>query len=448
VSGVADKRICVIGCGVAGLTTGVVLAHLGHRVRLVETDEFRLSAIAKGEIPFQEPDLPTMLARGIRARRIYLGDDIGESVAPSDYIMVAVRMPPSKAGSANLSDLREALRSIGECPVEGKVVVMRKTARPGMTEELAVPLLEEASGLKAGKDFGIAVNPAFLTGGRAVEDCLRPSRIVVGSTNVKTASDVMRLYDGIDAPKLIMDLKGAETAKLASACFLATKISCANEIANLCEGFGVDSQEVLQVASLDPRIGAGYMSGGLGFGGSGLPVDLATMISAAKAAGMKPELLKAVRKINEEQPLWAISVLEEELGSLRGRRIAILGLAYKAGVDDVRNSRALPIVIGLLARGSKVVGYDPNAQGSFIKVLPGISYASSAQEALLDADACIIQTNEEEFARLNGRDFDLMRKKIVVDGRRVTSPTKLKKYGVTLRGTGLGNRQRRQVVRR
>jgi UDPglucose 6-dehydrogenase len=444
----ADKRICVIGCGVTGLTTGVVLAHLGHRVRLVETDDFRLSAIAKGEMPFQEPDLPTMLARGIRARRIYLGDDIGESVSSSDYIFIAVRMPASRSGSANLSNLKEALRSIGECPLEGKIVVMRKTAQPGMTEGLAVPLLEKASGLKGGKGFGIAVNPAFLTGGRAVEDCLRPSRIIVGSTNRNTASAVMKLYDGIDAPKLLMDLKGAETAKLASNCFLAAKISCANEIANLCEGFGVDSQEVLKAAGLDPRIGSGYMGAGLGFGGAGLPVDLSTMISAAKEAGMKPELLKAVRKINDRQPLTAISALEEELGGLRGKRIAILGLAYKAGVDDIRNSRAFPIAIGLLSRGSKVVGYDPNAQGSFIKVLPGISYASSAQEALLDADACIIQTEEAEFARLNGKDFDLMRKKIVVDGRRVTSPTKLKKYGVTLRGTGLGSRQRKRVVRR
>jgi len=445
---VAAKRVCILGCGTTGLATGAVLAHLGHRVRLVETDELRLSEIAKGELPSQERDLPTMLSRGIRTRRISLVGDIGEAVDSSEFVFIAAGMPFSRTGIPNLSRMKEATRLVGECPIEGKVVVMRKTAQPGTTEGVLVPLLEEASGSKAGKGFGIAVNPAFLTKGDAVENCLVPGRIIVGSTNRKTASMVAGLYDGIDAPKLLMSIRAAETAKLASNCLLAAKISCANEIANLCEGFGVDSSEVLQAAGLDPLTGSGGMKVGLGFGGARLPNDLATMISAAEAAGVKPELMKAVRKVNDRQPLRAIGALEEELGDLQGKRIAILGLAYKVGVDDIRNSRALPIAIGLLARGAKVVGYDPNAQSSFIEVLPGISFASSARDALLDADACVIQTEEKEFARLNGRDFDLMRKKIVVDGRRVTSPTKLKKYGVALRGTGLGGGPRRRTVRR
>lgn len=444
----ADKKVCIVGCGVTGLVTGAVLSQLGHRVRLVETEELRLLDIEKGEIPFQEPDLPTMLSRGMRTRKISLGGDISEAVDPSDFAFIAVRMPPMRSGYRNLSHLKEAAESIGSCDIKGKVIVLRKTAEPGMTEDVLVPLLEKASGLKAGKDFGIAVNPAFLARGSAVEDCLRPSRIVVGSTNRKTASEVMSLYRKIDAPKLMMGLRAVETAKLATDCFLAAKISCANEIANLCEGFGVDALEVMQAVSLDPAVGCEDIQVGLGFGGARLPADLSMMISAAEAAGMKPNLLRAVRNVNDRQPLKAVSALEEELGDLHGRRIAILGLAYKAGVDDVRNSRALPIAIGLLARGATVVGYDPNAQASFIKVLPGISYASSVQEALLDADACVIQTREVEFAKLNGRDFDLMRKKIVVDGSRVTSPTKLKKYGVALRGTGLGEKQRRDVVRR
>lgn len=444
----AVKRVCILGCGTTGLTTGAVLAHLGHRVRLVETDELRLSEMEKGEFLSQEPDLPTMLSRGMRSRRISLGGDVGEAVGSSEFVIIAARMPYSRAGIPNLSRMKEAVRLVGECPIGGKVVVMRKTARPGTTEGVFVPLLEQASGLKAGKGFGIAVNPAFLTKGNAVEDCLEPSRIIVGSTNRRTASMVMGLYDGIDAPKLLMSISAAETAKLASSCLLAAKISCANEIANLCERFGVDSSDVLRAAGLDPLIGGGGMRAGLGFGGARLPTDLATMISAAESAGVKPDLMRAVRKINEMQPLRAIEALEEELGDLHGKRIAMLGLAHKAGVDDIRNSRALPIAIGLLARGAKVVGYDPNAQASFIEVLPGISFASSAQEALLRADACVIQTEEEEFARLNRMDFDLMRKKIVVDGRRVTSPAKLKKYGVTLRGTGLGGGSRRRKVRR
>jgi len=444
----ADKKICIIGCGITGLSTGAVFARLGHRVRLVETDESRLSAVIEGEAAAQEPDLPSLLSRGMRTRKLSLGDDVGEGVDSSDYIFISPRTPAARSGTPNLAHMKEASKLVGACSLNGRVVVIRKTAWPGAIEEILAPIIEKASGLKAGREFGLAANPAFFSRGAAIEGCLRPSRIIVGATNRRTASDVMGLYGGIDSPKLLTDIRTAEMVKLASNCFLATKISYTNEIANLCERLGVDAMEVMKGVCLDPEVGGAFMKPGLGFGGDRLPRDLAAMISAAESADMKPDVLRAVQKVNDRQPLRAITILQEELGDLRGKRIAILGLAYKAGVGEADGSRAFSIAIELMARGARVVGYDPLAKSSFIGMLPEMSYASSAQEALLDADACVIQTDEREFSGLNKRDFELMRKKIVVDGRRVTSPTKLRKYGVTLRGIGLGGESRRRAVRR
>jgi UDPglucose 6-dehydrogenase len=437
---VGDRKICIIGCGIVGISTGATLAHLGHRVRLVEKNRPRLSSLYKGEAPFYEPELSSMLAKGMRTRKISIEEDTGEAVGSSDFIFLAVQTPLLKSASPNLSNLKDAAKSVGESLGKGKTVVQRKTVPPGTTENLLIPALEASSGLKAGKDFGVAVNPEFLRRGSAIQDSLKPSRIIVGANAKKTATGVMNLYDKLDAPKLIMDLRTAEMVKLVSDCFLATKVSFANEIAGLCESFGIDVQEVMEGVRLDPRIGGEFMSPGLGFGGCGLPKDLSTVISGGEASGFRPELLRAVRRINEKQPLRAIEMLEEELGDLRGKRIALLGLAFKGGVDEITESRAFPIAVELLARGAKVIGYDHLARASFIRILPEISYASSAQEALLEADGCIIQTEEEEFSKLGKSDFDLMKNKLVVDGRRIVSPAKLKKYGVTLRAIGLGRK--------
>jgi UDPglucose 6-dehydrogenase len=437
---VGERKVCVIGCGIVGLSTGSILAHLGHRVRLVEKNRSRLSSLYKGEVPFYEPELSSMLANGMRTRRITIEEDVGEATGSSDFIFLAVQTPLLKSASTNLSNLKDAAKSLGESLGKGKTVVQRKTVPPGTTENLLIPLLEASSGLKAGKDFGVAVNPEFLRRGTAVQDSLRPSRIIVGSNAKKTATAVMSLYDKLDAPKLIMDLNTAEMVKLVSDCFLATRVSFANEVAGLCESLCVDVQEVMEGVRLDPRIGGEFMSPGLGFGGSGLPKDLSTAISAGESSGFRPDLLRTVRRINEKQPLRAVEILEEELGDLQGKRIALLGLAFKAGVEEIAESRAFPIAVELLARGAKVIGYDHLARSSFIGILPEISYASSAQEALLEADGCVIQTEEEEFSKLGKSDFDLMKNKLVVDGRRIVSPAKLKKYGVTLRAIGLGRK--------
>jgi len=433
-------KVCIIGCGFVGLATGVTIAHLGHRVRLIEKDDLKLASIEKGQAPFNEPDISSMLSKGLRNRRISASNDVIEAVKASSFIFIAVQTPPMKSGSPNLTFIKESAKEIGEGLSKGKIVIGKSTVLPGTTETVVAPILENVSGLRAGKDFGIAMNPEFLAEGTAMNDSLNPSRIVVGSTNRKTATEVMKLYEKIDAPKILTDIRTAEMIKYASNCFLATKISYTNEIANLCERFEVDIAEVIYAVGLDPRIGGQFLRAGLGFGGSCLPKDLSALISSAESIGYKPELLRAVRKINEKQPIRAVEMLEEELGDLRGKRIAILGLAFKASVDDIRDSKAFPIVVELLARGANVIGFDPLATAFFIQILPEISYASSAREALKGADGCIIQTEEKQFSKLGKEDFDLMNTKLVIDGRRIFSSAKLARFGVKYRAIGLGKR--------
>lgn len=431
----ADKRVCIIGCGINGLVTGSVFARLGHRVRLVDKDETILSNIARGEMPSHEPGLSSLLLGGIRTRRIYLSPDIEESVGLSDYVFLAVRMTGRKSHNPNFKYLKEAASELAGCALDGKTLVLRETSKPGATEEVLGHTIEKTSGQKPARDFALAANPAFFSRGRAVEDALAPDLIIVGSNSRKGAADVMSLYDGIKAPKMITDIRTAETIKLVRSCLQAADISVANEIADLCESIGVDAVEVMEAAT------AGYsriVKPGLGFGGARLPRDLAAVASAQESFGLKGEMLKSVGKVNARRSKRVIEFLIEELGDLRGKRIVLLGLSYKAGLDDVTNSVAFPTAVELLARGAKVIGYDPLAKSSFIKILPGISYASSLQEALLEADACIIQTEEEEFSKINKRDLELMNNKLIVDGRRVTSPAKLIRLGASYRAIGLG----------
>lgn len=433
-------KVCVIGCDSVGLATGVILASLGHRVRFADFDDLKLASVRKGEAPFHESYLSSLLSNGIRKRRISVSPDIKEAVKSSEFIFIAVQIPVMKSGASNLKPLRRCAEEIGEALTKGKIVVVKSAVPPRITATVVVPILEKNSGLKAGRDFGIAMNPEFLQRGRSAGDSLKPGRIVVGSVSRKTAAEVMKLFEKIDAPKLLTDIETAEMIRFAFDCLLATKISYANEIANLCEIFGIDVQRVIEGVSLDPTIDDDSFCAGLGFGGGSLPKELSMLISLAESSGYRPELLRAVRRINEVQPLRAIHLLEEELGDLKGKRIAILGLAFRAGVDDVSDTKAFLLAVELLARGVTVVGYDPLASASFIRILPELSYASSAREALQEADGCIIQTEEEEFSKLGKSDFDLMRTKIVIDGRRILSATKLSRYGVRMRAIGLGRR--------
>jgi len=246
------------------------------------------------------------------------------------------------------------------------------------------------------------------------------------------------LYRPIKAPKIRTDLRSAEMIKYAANVFLATKISYANEIANMCVRFGIDSEPVLKAAGLDPRIGSLFLKPGLGFGGSCLPKDVKALRDKARAEKYDSKLLASLLSINDRQPLEGIRLLEGEIGELAGKRIAVLGLAFKGGVDDIRETRALPLVIELLARRARVVAFDPMAMDSFIRLMPSIEYADSAPEALKSADGCIVQADWPEFRKLGKKEFSRMRHAAVVDGRRCLDPEHVRRSGATYLAIGYG----------
>jgi len=239
-----------------------------------------------------------------------------------------------------------------------------------------------------------------------------------------------------------MSLRSAEMVKYASNVFLATKVTYANDVANMCVRFGIDSEDVLRAAGLDPRIGPLFLRPGLGFGGSCLPKDVRALLGRGRAEGYSSKLLSSILAMNESQPMEGIRMLEQELGDLRGKRIAVLGLSFKGGVDDIRDTRAVPLVTGLLARGARVVAFDPMAMDEFIHVMPTISYAASASECLEGADGCIVQSDWAEFRRLGKREFSRMRNPVIVDGRRSLDPEKVRRAGARYLGIGYGRASR------
>jgi UDPglucose 6-dehydrogenase len=282
------------------------------------------------------------------------------------------------------------------------------------------------------------MNPEFLQEGRALKDSMQPSRIVVGCEDSRAGRLLMSLYEPLEAPKMITDLRSAEMIKYASNVGLATKISFANDVANICVRFGIDSETVLKAVGLDPRIGPQFLKPGLGFGGSCLPKDVRALFDRARGEGYESRLLSSIMKINEGQPLEGIRLLEGAIGNLSGKRIAVLGLSFKGGVDDIRETRAVPLIKGLRAKGAKVVAYDPMAMKSFRKIMPRIEYASSAIDCVDGADACILQADWPEFRRLGASAFRKMRNPVVVDGRRFLDPDIVKKARARYLGIGYG----------
>lgn len=434
-------RICVIGAGYVGLATGVMLGRLGHEVLCADIDRARVVSVNSGRLPFYEPPLEKELKALIRKGSLSATTDIVGAVKAARISFVCVQTPSLPSGRIDIRPVKSACRSIARALKRSddyKVIVMKSTVVPSTTDSVALPILEKHSGKKAGKDFGLCMNPEFLQEGSALKDSMEPSRIVIGSMDKRAGDELMRLYSRIKAPKLRMDLRSAEMVKYASNVFLATKISYANEIANMCVRFGIDSEGVLKAAGLDPRIGALFLKPGLGYGGSCLPKDVKALKDRAAQEGYKSRLLSALIAVNDQQPLEAVRMADEVLGGLEGKRVAVLGLAFKGGVDDIRETRAVPLITQLLAKGARVVAFDPMAMASFIKVMPTIEYASSSAECLKGSDICIVQADWAEFRKLGRKEFSGMRNRVVVDGRRCLDPKRVEGAGARYLGVGYG----------
>jgi UDPglucose 6-dehydrogenase len=413
-------KISVVGGGYVGLVTGSCFAKLGHDVTIVDVDSVKVQAINNGQPPIYEKGLGDLLneyaGQNLRASTGY------DSVAYADIVFICVGTPPLPDGSSNLSYIESASISVGTYLKTGShycVVVVKSTVPPGTTAKLVQPAVLRAA-RKTEREIGFAMNPEFLREGRAVEDFLHPDRIVIGSNDPRAGNHVAEVYRSFSTPIVRTGLTAAEMIKYTSNAFLATKISFSNEIGNICKELGIDVYEVMKGVGLDQRIGRQFLNAGAGFGGSCFPKDVSSLAVLAGQVSVEPRILRAVLEINEYQPYRLVALLEKKAGDLSGKRIAVLGLAFKDNTDDVRDSRAIPVIRELLKKGARVIAFDPMAVQNMQKIFPSIEYADCPADALKGADGCLVMTEWPEFSRID-KEFDLMAHKIVIEGRRILS---------------------------
>lgn len=413
-------KISVIGSGYVGSVTAACFAEAGHEIVCVDIDEKKVEQINAGIPPIYEEGLGDLL-RKYAGKKLIATIDYEFAVRETDISFICVGTPSAEDGSIDLSIVRAAATNIGEALAKKKgyhVIVVKSTVVPETTEKFVLPVLEEASGKTAGKDFGVAMNPEFLREGKAVHDFMHPDKIVIGAIDRKSGDLISELYRKFECEVTRTNPATAEMIKYANNSLLATKISFANEIGNICKKLGIDTYEVMAAVGKDFRISPRFLNSGAGFGGSCFPKDVKALIGKAKAIGYSPILLESVIAVNEKQPLLMTEILIRKIGNLAGKKIAVLGLAFKNETDDIRESRAIPVIAELLRLGAKISAYDPMAIENMKRVFPTIEYSGKAEDALKGADACLVMTEWDEFRQLES-EFENMKEKIVIDGRRV-----------------------------
>jgi UDPglucose 6-dehydrogenase len=421
-----SRTIGVFGAGWVGLVTGGCFAELGHQVIVRDVMPERIDALRAGKLPFHEPDLPEVLERN--RERITYTLDAGD-LAGTDAIFVCVQTPPTYSGDADLSFVWSALDDLPTSD-ERQILVMKSTVPVGTGEKVRAAL--EGRGLS---NVGYVSNPEFLSEGRAVRDFLNPDRIVVGAFAEEDSAAVEALYAGIDAPVVRTDVASAEMIKLAANAFLMTRISFINEIANVCEAVGADVVEVAKGVGLDHRLGPHFLRAGIGYGGSCFPKDSLALKQLASNSGYHFQLLAAVIEVNELQKRRVIQKLQKHLGKLRGKKIALLGLAFKAGTDDMREAPSLVLASRLLAEGAEVRAWDPVARpGELIK---GAVLHETVADAVRDADAAVIVTEWDELRNLASKEvLDAMARPLIIDGRNLLDPAVVRAAGFAYEGIG------------
>ncbi|GFO97965.1 UDP-glucose 6-dehydrogenase [groundwater metagenome] len=417
-------RISVIGTGYVGTVSGACFAELGHEVICVDVDSSKVDQINAGVAPIYEDGLSELLKKHA-GKRIHATSDYDLAVMNSDVSFICVGTPSDSRGNIDLGIVRAASASLGDALRNKKgyhVVAVKSTVVPETTEKVVLPIIEKHSGKRTG-DFGIAMNPEFLREGKAVHDFMHPDKIVVGSLDKRSGDVVASLYSGLECEVTRTNPRTAEMIKYVNNAFLATKISFANEVGNICKELGIDTYEVMKAVGKDFRIGPHFLNSGAGFGGSCFPKDVKALIGKAQEIGYEPQLLKSVIEVNEKQPSRMVTLLKNRIGNIRGKRIAVLGLAFKNDTDDIRESRSIPVIKELLDNGAKVPAYDPMANENMKKLFGSVEYHSSAEDALRGADACLIMTEWDEFRKLD-KQFSVMKNRLVIDGRHMLAPGK------------------------
>jgi len=439
-------RISVIGCGYVGLVTGACFSEIGHQVTCTDNDESKIVTLRAGKLPIYEPHLDVLVARNISEGRLHFTSNAGEAVRSSEAVFICVGTPPLDNGDADLSAIDNVARMIATEGGGPKLVVEKSTVPAQTGQELKRAL--DVYSRKSGTNFTVASNPEFLREGTAVNDFLHPDRIVVGVDEPAAAKKLREIYAPIldkkfncpahdgrcpDSPPpvfVVTTVNSAELIKHASNSFLALKISFANSLADMCDQLGADVQEVTAAVGMDPRIGPQFLQAGLGFGGFCLPKDVQAFIRLAERVGIDFTLLKAVEQVNKQRIDLLLAKARRALWVLKGKKIALLGLAFKPNTDDIRFSPAIDAARRFLAEGANLHAYDPQAMEKTRKLLPEISFAKNPYELVNDADAAIIVTEWDEFKCLDWkRVHNEMARPLVIDARNVLNPAEMKSLG-------------------
>ncbi len=445
----ARSKICVVGTGYVGLVTGACLADVGNDVTCLDVVEEKIAKLQRGELPIYEPGLEHVVRRTTLADRLHFTTDYAEACRGADFIFIAVNTPTDgEGGGADMSYVESASRSIAE-HLTGDTIVINKSTMPVGSGDFVTRVIREHlrdTSLKV----SVVSNPEFLREGSAVQDFTQPDRIVLGSTDRAAAERAAELYLPLRAPIVITDVYTSEMIKYASNAFLATKISFINEMARICDRLGADVKEVAAGMGYDKRIGRAFLDAGVGYGGSCFPKDIKALTHMADNSGLHPQLLDAVMKINLDQRHVPIEKLEAELGgegSLDGKTIAVLGLAFKDNTDDMREAPAIEIVEWLIAAGAVVRVYDPVADETAKRLYPDwqVTYCTDEYDAAKDADGLIVVTEWKQFRNVNlKRLYDAMRQSpegpVFVDGRNLFDPTEMRLFGFRYQGIGRGGK--------
>ena len=430
-------RISVVGTGYVGLVAGACFAETGNQVVCVDKDAAKIRLLNRGKIPIFEPGLEEIVRRNHQEKRLTFTTSLPEAVRKSDVVFIAVGTPTGEDGSADLKYVLAAAVEVAQSLNGYKVIVDKSTVPAGTAELVHATMAKHAK-----HPFSVVSNPEFLKQGAAVEDFLKPDRVVIGASDEK-AADVMReLYRPFTrtgAPIMVMDPASAELCKYAANAMLATRISFMNEIANVCEAFGADVDMVRRAIASDKRIGPAFLFPGCGYGGSCFPKDVKAVIQFSGARKYRFRILEAVEAVNEAQKLRMLTRVDRLVGkNLKGKNIAVWGLAFKPRPDDMREAPAVPIIKGLLERGAKVRAFDPEAR-EWAKAIFGkqITYARNAYDALKDADALLVVTEWNEFREPDFKRMRrAMRQPLVIDGRNIFEPRQIRGLGFTYSSIG------------
>ena len=423
-------NICVIGTGYVGLVTGSCFAEFGLNVTCVDNDEQKIALLQKGTSPIFEPGLEEMVKRNLREGRLVFTTEIDKAVEKSLVIFIAVGTPPKKDGSVDMTYIDEVARRIGE-NLNGYKVIATKSTVPVGTGERIRKVIQQYERKKV--NFDIVSNPEFLREGAAIEDFMRPNRVVIGAASEQAMAIMRDLYSPlylIEAPFVITNIETAEMIKYASNAFLATKVSFINEIANICEKVGADVNVVAKGMGLDQRIGSKFLHAGPGYGGSCFPKDTLGIAKIAEKYGYRFEIVRSVMKVNEKQKKRMVAKVKEALGNLKGKTIAVLGLSFKPNTDDMREAPSLKIISSLQKEGAKIRAYDPKAMEVARKIFKKIEYGKDPYDVAKGSDALLIITEWNQFRNLDLKRLQkIMKSPVFLDFRNIYEPAKMREMG-------------------